>query len=343
MKVEKMFLQTNRRKIAYIRKGDTNKPKLILIHGNASGSAFYIPLMTKLEKNYDVIALDLNGYGQTEASPINASTGLYDWSEDIDSFVSELGIENFALLGWSLGGGVAMKYTTLHSEKVAKLILISPMSPYGFGGTYDVDGKLVGEDGIGSSGGFANQDFINALVNKDRSDSPNSARDVIYKTYFKPGFKLDKELEDIFVDEILDMKLGEDYYPGDYKSSLQFPYVLPGLKGINNTLSPQYANVSNIVDIPNKPDILWFRGDSDLIVSDTSFSDLAYLGKLGILPNYPGEEKFPIQPMVSQTRYILEKYKQNGGNYFEFLIKDTAHSCHIEKEEEFVKILIENI
>ena len=343
MKVEKQFLQTMRRKIAYIRKGNRSNPKLILIHGNASGSAFFIPLMTKLENNYDVIALDLNGYGQTESSPINAKTGLFDWSEDIDSFVDKLGIEKFALLGWSLGGGVAMKYATLHSEKLTKLILISPMSPFGFGGTYDEDGKLVGEDGIGSSGGFANQDFLNALANKDRSDSPNTARDVMYKTYFKSGFKLDKDLEDIFVNEILDMKLGENYYPGDYKPCAQFPFVLPGTKGINNTLSPQYANVSNIADITNKPDILWFRGDNDLIVSDTSFSDLAYLGKLGILPNYPGEDKFPIQPMVSQTRYVLDKYKTKGGNYHEFLIKDTAHSCHIEKEDEFVRILIENL
>lgn len=343
MKIEKQFLQTTRRKIAYIRKGNSNNPKLILIHGNASGSAFYIPLMSRLEENYDVIAVDLNGYGQTEATPISSATGLFDWSEDIDSFVSELGIQKFALLGWSLGGGVAMKYATLHSEKLTKLILISPMSPFGFGGTYDEDGKLVGEDGIGNAGGFANPEFVKSLASKDSSDSPNGARDVMYKTYFKAGFKLSKELEDAFVDEILDMKLGEDYYPGDYKPHTQFPFVLPGTRGINNTLAPQYANVSNIVDIPNKPDILWFRGDSDLIVSDTSFSDLAYLGKLGILPNYPGEDKLPVQPMVSQTRYVLNKYKENGGNYYEFLIKDTAHSCHIEKEDEFVKILKEHL
>ncbi len=343
MKVEKQFLQTPRRKTAYLRKGNPKNPKLILIHGNVSGSAFYIPLMDKLQDSYDVIALDLNGYGQTEASPVSAETGLFDWSEDIDAFVSELGIDRFALLGWSLGGGVAMKYVTLHPEKLTNLILISPMSPFGFGGTYDEDGKLAGEDGIGGSNGFANPDFIKSLTDKDRSDAPNTVRDVMYKTYFKAGFKLDKELEDVFVDEILDMRLGEDYYPGDYKPSMKFPFALPGTRGINNALSPQYANVSNIADIPNKPHILWFKGDSDIIVSDTSFSDLAYLGKLGILPHYPGEDKFPVQPMVSQTKYVLEKYKANGGSYSEFLIKDTAHSCHLEKTDEFVRILMENL
>ena len=217
------------------------------------------------------------------------------------------------------------------------------MSPYGFGGTYDEDGKMIAENGIGSAGGFANPAFLACLATKDKLNNPNSPRDVMYKTFFSPDFRLDKELEDAFVNEILDMRLGHDFFPGDYKAYAHFPFVLPGTKGINNCLAPQYANVSNIANIPNKIEILWFRGDQDIVVSDTSMSDLAYLGKLNLLPNYPGESEMPPQPMVSQTRYVFEKYKANGGSYKEFVIAGTGHSCNIEKPQKVAELIIQNM
>lgn len=339
MIANKSYLQTSRRKMAYYRQGIGNDKKIILLHGNASGSAFYLPLIQRLCDEYDVVAPDLNGYGKTEATPIHAPTGLLDWAEDIDALAEALDFSYFALLGWSLGGGVAMRYAIEHSEKLTHLILISPMSPFGFGGTYDEDGKMYNKKGRGCAGGFANPDFLASLINKDTSDGDSTARGVMRKTYFKPGFQPDPEWEDVFVNEILDMQIGPDYYPGDYKKSLQFPFVLPGQRGINNALAPQYADVSRIVDIEHQPDILWFRGDADLLVADGSYADLAMLGKLGLVPKYPGEEKMPPQPMISQTRYVLEKYQANGGHYTELIIEDAGHSCHIEQEDVFVALL----
>jgi pimeloyl-ACP methyl ester carboxylesterase len=343
MTYEKLYKQTSRRKIAYYRMGESNPKKLILIHGNVSSSSFYLPIMKRLCDEYDIVAPDLNGYGDTEPSPINAETGLNDWAMDIDSLAKELGFERFSLLGWSLGGGVAMKYAIEYSEKLENLLLISPMSPFGFGGTYDEDGKMIDKKGLGCAGGFVNPDFLAMLIKKDKSDAENTARTTMRKSYFKAGFMLDKDWEDLFVDEILKMQIGPDYYPGDYKKIMKFPFVLPKKRGTNNSLAPQYANASAIADIENKPQILWFRGDSDILVSDNSLADLAVLGKMGVLPNYPGEEKFPPQPMVSQTRFIFEKYKSNGGEYKEFVIKDAGHSCHLEKKNEFVQLVKENI
>jgi hypothetical protein len=51
-----------------------------------------------------------------------------------------------------------------------------------------------------------------------------------------------------------------------------------------------------------KPPVTWVRGDRDVIVSDTSLFDLAYLGKLGAVPGWPGDDECPPQPMVAQTR-----------------------------------------
>lgn len=336
---EKLYVDTSTRKTAYYRLGEGNTKKLILIHGNVSSGAFYLPLMEKLSNEYDIAAPDLNGYGYTEASPIKAETGLLDWANDVDAFAKEIGFNSFSLLGWSLGGGVAMRYAIEYSHKLENLILINPVSPFGFGGTYDEDGKMFDDKGIGCAGGFVNNDFLTSLKEKDRSDNPNAIRSIINNHYFKPGFSLDKELEDLCIDEIFEMQIGPDYYAGDFEQIASFPYALPGTKGFNNALAPQYCRLDSIADIKSKPKILWFRGQDDAIVSDASFYDIVMLGKIGAVPGYPGEDKMPPQSMISQTRYVMNKYKENGGEYAEIVIADAGHGCFLEKEDVFISQL----
>jgi len=96
-----------------------------------------------------------------------------------------------------------------------------------------------------------------------------------------------------------------------------------------------------MVDMPHKPSILWIRGDSDQIVSDMSLFDFDTLGQLGAVPGWSGADVFPPQPMVSQTRAVLDRYAANGGVYREVVITDAGYSPHIEKPEAFRQALIE--
>ena len=65
--------------------------------------------------------------------------------------------------------------------------------------------------------------------------------------------------------------------------------------------------------------------------------DYAVLGKMGLIPNYPGEEAYPQQLMLSQTRTVLEKYQANGGQYKEVVLVDAAHAPYIDQLEAFNK------
>ena len=53
------------------------------------------------------------------------------------------GADRVHLVGWSLGGGVAMQYTIDHPDSVASVTLLASMSPVGFGGTRDAEGTLL--------------------------------------------------------------------------------------------------------------------------------------------------------------------------------------------------------
>src|SRR5438874_4846524 len=59
---------------------------------------------------------------------------------------------------------------------------------------------------------------------------------------------------------------------------------------------------SDLSGVEPKPPVLWVRGADDVIVSDTSLYDLAYLGSLGAIPGWPGEQTWPPQPMVADRK-----------------------------------------
>jgi pimeloyl-ACP methyl ester carboxylesterase len=92
--------------------------------------------------------------------------------------------------------------------------------------------------------------------------------------------------------------------------------------------------------ISPRPPVLWIRGDSDQIVSDTSLFDFGFLGQLGAVPGWPGAEVYPPQPMVSQMRSVLDAYQANGGSYREVVFESCGHSPHIEHPGAFRQHLL---
>ena len=84
-----------------------------------------------------------------------------------------------------------------------------------------------------------------------------------------------------------------------------------------------------------KPPVLWMRGAADLVVSDSAMWDIAALGAMGFVPGWPGADECPAQPMLQQTRAVLDKYQANGGTYRAEVIADAGHCPFIEKPTEF--------
>jgi len=336
-------VKTTRLEVAYLEAGEGNAPTVVLVHGNVSCSWFFEETMLVLVgSGYHVYAPDMRGYGDSEGLPLDATRGVKDFSDDLYSFVEALQIPKFHLFGWSLGGNIVMEYTIAHPETVSSLVLQAAGSPYGFGGTQGPDGTPNYPDFAGAGGGLVNPEFLQRLKDNDRStDAPNSPRNVLNSFYFKPPFKAAPEREEVFVSAMLNIKKGDENYPGDFVASPNWPGLAAGTKGDNNSLSPAYINQAGLADISPKPAILWLRGDSDQIVADASLFDMGTLGQLGAVPGWPGAEIFPPQPMVTQLRTLLDKYQGNGGSYTEEILVDCGHSPHIEKAEEVNKLLLE--
>ena len=98
--------------------------------------------------------------------------------------------------------------------------------------------------------------------------------------------------------------------------------------------------IDDLSGVDPKPPILWIRGADDVIVSDTSLYDMGFLGSLGAVPGWPGADQWPPQPMVAQTRGVLDGYAAAGGAYREVVIADSGHGPHLDHPAEFIDALL---
>ncbi len=315
---------------------------VVFLHGNASAARFWEETMIALPARFSAIAPDLRGFGRTEARPIDATRGLRDFSDDLHALVTETDLcpGKLHLVGWSAGAGVAMQYAIDHPDRVATLVLVAAMSPYGFGGTKDEEGTPCWPDFAGSGGGTAGAEFVERLGAADGSSgSAQAPRQVMNTYYFKPPFRAAPEREEIFVGEMLSTKVAPGLYPGEVLPSANWPGVAPGRRGMNNAISPAYCDVSDFAELHPRPRVLWIRGADDQIVSDNSLFDLGTLGKLGVVPGWPGERVYPPQPMIAQLRTVLEAYRDAGGSYREEVLAGVGHCPHIEAPDAFREAL----
>lgn len=96
---------------------------LILLHGGLMSSETFAPLMPALTENHRVILVDLQGHGRT--ADIDRPIDHRLMAGDIAALIDHLGLEKPDVVGYSLGGGVALFTAVMYPEKVNRLVAIS--------------------------------------------------------------------------------------------------------------------------------------------------------------------------------------------------------------------------
>ncbi|MBN1178203.1 MAG: alpha/beta hydrolase [Anaerolineae bacterium] len=332
--VTSQIVETPRLKVHILTAGADDGVPVLFVHGNGSSATFWEETMVALPAGCRGIALDLRGYGDTEPLPVDATLGLDDMVGDVLALVDALDLGTYHIVGHSMGGGIVMKVAIARPEDLLSITLVDTMSPYGYSGSKGAAGTPCYEDGAPAGAASVNPDFVRLMGEKERGvENPASPRNVLRQFYVKPPFVPAREEE--LLSSMLSLRVGEDWYPGDALPSAHWPGAAPGTKGIVNAFSRKYFDASAIVDIAPKPPVLWVRGADDLVVSNAAMWDIAALGALGFVPGWPGAEECPPQPMLDQTRAVLEAYQANGGSYREEVIADAGHSPFIEKPEAF--------
>jgi pimeloyl-ACP methyl ester carboxylesterase len=96
---------------------------LILLHGGFGSVEMFGPNIQLLAAHRRVIGVDLQSHGRSPAAdrPMRWET----MADDIAALVDQLGLEQAAIMGFSLGGGVALRTAIQHPALVERLILVS--------------------------------------------------------------------------------------------------------------------------------------------------------------------------------------------------------------------------
>ena len=106
----------------YYETHGTGRP-LILLHGGLGSGEMFGPILPNLAADHQVITVDLQGHGRTADidRPIDARL----MADDIAALIGHLGLDRPDVMGYSLGGGVAMFTATRHPELVGRLVVVS--------------------------------------------------------------------------------------------------------------------------------------------------------------------------------------------------------------------------
>lgn len=112
---------TSRVKVAYLRSG--KGPVLLLLHGWGLCKEKYQPLVELLARKYEVVVVDLPGFGQAEAPKI--AFRVEDYAQWVVEFIKQEKIRPELILGHSLGGRIAIKLAANRLVDCKRMILVA--------------------------------------------------------------------------------------------------------------------------------------------------------------------------------------------------------------------------
>jgi pimeloyl-ACP methyl ester carboxylesterase len=96
---------------------------LILLHGALGSTGMFGEVLPMLAKGRQVIAVDLQAHGRTADS--DRPLSLETMADDVAALIQHLGFEKADVMGYSMGGGVALRTAIQHPEVVRKLVVVS--------------------------------------------------------------------------------------------------------------------------------------------------------------------------------------------------------------------------
>ncbi|MBP2645672.1 MAG: 2-succinyl-6-hydroxy-2,4-cyclohexadiene-carboxylate synthase [Firmicutes bacterium] len=108
----------------WVEMSGSGKP-LVLLHGFTGGHKSWGPYLKSFGQTHRVIAIDLLGHGKSSAPSDAARYSMEQVREDLLALLNLWGFEKIDLLGYSMGGRLALHFAVTARERVEKLVLES--------------------------------------------------------------------------------------------------------------------------------------------------------------------------------------------------------------------------
>ena len=113
------------RLLVYRLVGDECQPSILFLHGFMGSSTDWLPTAERLSEFFRSILVDLPGHGRTPLPSNPLSLQMKDVVQALDVLLDHLRVERCILVGYSMGGRIALHYALQHPERCMRLILES--------------------------------------------------------------------------------------------------------------------------------------------------------------------------------------------------------------------------
>ena len=107
----------------YLEWGDPADPTILMLHGNSQQAHSWDFVSLALSNRYHSIVLDQRGHGDSDWAP-DGDYSVEAQQKDLDAFVEALGLDNFNLIGHSMGGRNAYVWASRHPDKLKSLVIV---------------------------------------------------------------------------------------------------------------------------------------------------------------------------------------------------------------------------
>ncbi|PWA08040.1 2-succinyl-6-hydroxy-2,4-cyclohexadiene-1-carboxylate synthase [Pueribacillus theae] len=118
-----MFYQVNNLNL-HVEMEGSGSP-LLLLHGFTGSSHTWKPFIPFLSKKHTVIAIDMIGHGKSDAPHDPARYTLEKAADDTIALLDKMNIQTIHLLGYSMGGRLALMIACRYPDRISSLILES--------------------------------------------------------------------------------------------------------------------------------------------------------------------------------------------------------------------------
>ena len=113
-------------RIAALRQGDADAPKVMALHGWLDNAASFVPLSEHLH-GIDLVAIDLPGHGRSTHLPPGSDYSFVGAMNAVLDVADALGWDRFALLGHSMGAGIASLIAAACPQRIERLLAIEAL------------------------------------------------------------------------------------------------------------------------------------------------------------------------------------------------------------------------
>lgn len=96
---------------------------MVLLHGGLGSGEMFGPILPALSEGHEVILPDLQGHGRT--ADIDRPLDVRLMADDIAALIDHLGLDRPDVVGFSLGGGVALQTAVKYPSRVRRLVAVS--------------------------------------------------------------------------------------------------------------------------------------------------------------------------------------------------------------------------